>query len=565
MRSTPAFCTILCCAATAAGGAWEAEEFPIACWRGPGPAHNTLEHYRILKECGFNVVGPTGGHTPETNRVLLECCARVGLKAILTDPRIAPEMVLRNDWQKLVADIVADYAASPALYGYYLRDEPSSLLFEPLGLISREFEAQDPAHLPYINLFPTYASTGQLGTPTYADHLERFVRTTQPRLISYDHYALLKAGGFRPDYYENMELVLGISLAGGIPWWYVHNSGAYSGYRSPTEAEMRWQLYTSLAYGAKGISYWYYWGRQQEHDERTGVVDAEGRPTWLYGILKALNRETQVLGRILLPLTCTGVYHVGEIPAGTRRLGTDAILQLPPQSSLMVAFFDSPAAQPYAMVVNRDCTEPCGDELALLPHVVRVESISPRDGSAAELAIDNGRVRLDVPPGGGVLLRLSTAFDYPKPPDTRTAIAFHFDGNGDMEGWDGLSGLDNPVVAGGTLTMALGARDPHLQRTYLRIPPDTHRSLRLRMRVTSGAPMAQVFWTTSEEPAFADTRYMNFEITPDGQWHEYEIPLHQHPRWAGKEIRGIRLDPSTGGAEPGARVEIDWIVGLPPQ
>ena len=80
-----------------------------------------------------------------------------------------------------------------------------------------------------------------------------------------------------------MALVRAESIRTGIPWWYVHNSGAYSGYRVPTAAEMRWQLYTSLAYGTKGVSYWHYWGRNQENDERTGVVDPDGKPTRLTG------------------------------------------------------------------------------------------------------------------------------------------------------------------------------------------------------------------------------------------------------------------------------------------
>ena len=131
-----------------------------------------------------------------------------------------------------------------------------------------------------------------------------------------------------------------------------------------------------------------------------------------------------------------------------------------------------------------------------------------------------------------------------------------------MEGWGGLASLSAERVAGGTLTMALGKRDPHFSRMYLRIAPDAYQALRVRMRVTSGSPAAQVFWVTSDEPVFADTKYVNFDIVPDGEWHDYEIPVGEHKRWAGKEIRGIRLDPSTGGAARGAIVEIDWIVGV---
>jgi hypothetical protein len=554
----------VCVIGTAATAApWTANEFPIACWRGPRPAQNTLENYRILRECGFNIVGPTGGYTPEQNRELLLYCRQAGLKAIVCDPRIAPATVLRDDWQKVVADVVKDYSGFDALYGYYLLDEPSSMLFDPLGMLSRELERLDPDHLPYINLLPTYANTKQLGTPTYEEHLIRFIETASPRLLSYDHYALRKAGGVRSDYYENMALVQEASRRSGIPWWYVHYSGAYSGYRAPTEAEMRWQVYTSLAYGAKGISYWYYWGRNQEGDERTGVVDPDGKPTWLYPILQRLNHETQILGNILLPMDCTEVYHVGDIPPGTRRMGTEALVKLPDDAPLMAGIFRDDAGEQAALVVNRDATQAVDVAITFLPHVARIEQVSSDDGSTRELTRnEEGAVNLKVSAGGGTLLRLETAFDYPKPPETLTAIDFQFDGE-DMEGWGGLAGLSNPQVKGGTLTMNLGARDPHFHRTHLRIAPDTYRALRLRMRVTGGSKTAQVFWTTGDEPVFADTRYMNFDIVPDGKWHEYEIPLATHERWAGKEIRALRIDPSTGGAQTGDVVEIDWITGVP--
>jgi len=54
---------------------------------------------------------------------------------------------------------------------------------------------------------------------------------------------------------------------------------------------------------------------------------------------------------------------------------------------------------------------------------------------------------------------------------------------------------------------------------------------------------------------------MNFTVIPDGEWHEYVVPVGEHPRWRGQPIRAIRLDPVTGGAESGSQVEIDSIVG----
>lgn len=564
MRCAALLVTALSCVAAYPQVPWQAEEFPIAAWGGPPPSHNTLEAYRVFRDCNFNITGPTGGYDVAGNLKMLDLCEQVGLKAIVVDGRISPDMVQRDDWDELVAQIVADYSAHPALYGYYLRDEPNYVMFEALGQISREFEHRDPAHLPYINLFPTYASVQQLGNPTYEDHLATYLSIVTPRLISFDHYALLKSGGIRPDYFENMELVREYSLRTGIPWWFVHNSGAYSGYREPTAAELRWQLYTSLAYGTKGVSYWYYWGRPQERDERTGVVDAEGRPTRLYSILQQLNAETRVLGRVLLPLRSTGVFHVGDIPPGARRLGTDAAIRLPQDQPLLVGLFAGEEDTQYALVVNRDYQNPVEFTASFLPHVVAVERIWAEDGVAQEQPLTNGALTLKLDPGDGALLHLRTHFVYPQSPPVLTAIDFQFNHDGDLEGWEGFNSLSQPTVKDGVLTMRVGERDPHFSHTHLRIAPNTYRAVGVRMRITSGQPTAQLFWITAAEPAFAETKYLNFPIQPDGQWHEYEIPVGEHPRWANQEILGIRLDPTVGGSAPGAIAQIDWIVGVTP-
>jgi hypothetical protein len=117
-----------------------------------------------------------------------------------------------------------------------------------------------------------------------------------------------------------------------------------------------------------------------------------------------------------------------------------------------------------------------------------------------------------------------------------------------------------PIVADGVMRMQITGRDPHFARGMLRMPPDTHSALKVRMRITGGAAQGQVFWATAEEPRFRDDKFMNFETQPDGHWHEYTIPVGEHEKWAGQQIVALRLDPSVGDAA-GETVEIDYIIG----
>ena len=45
----------------------------------------------------------------------------------------------------------------------------------------------------------------------------------------------------------------------GIPFWNYFNTIPYQGHRDPTYGELSWQVFTSLAFGAKGVLYFTYW------------------------------------------------------------------------------------------------------------------------------------------------------------------------------------------------------------------------------------------------------------------------------------------------------------------
>jgi len=541
---------------------WKPEEFPIGFWHGPPPEANTLETWRQVKEANFTFCFARGGYTTEDNRKLLDFCQQLGLRALVIDGRLSWQMIANDDWRKTIAAVVADYGSHPALFGYYVQDEPNYRLFEPLAQINQELLRQDPAHLPYINLFPTYATVEQLGTPTYWDHLEKFLSIVKPAVLSFDHYCLMKDRPDRPDYFENLELIRRAALKFDTPPWIVILSIPHYGYRDPTAADMRWQVFTSLAYGMKGIMYFTYWTEKAwEAEGHIAIVDSAGRPARLYPIVKALNAEILTLGKILLHLKSTGVYHTGEIPQGCARLGSDSLIRLPVDVPLLVGFFESAEGAQYAMIVNRDKVNAVSFEATFLPHVKEVLQVSPVTGKEEPLVLTNGVVKFSLPAGDGRLLRLVTDFRYPAFPSPLTEINFQFNTDGDLEGWEGFHSLASSTVTGGRFVAKFSGDDPYLCRLFLRVPADRYSKIRVRMRLHSGSKQGQFFWATAAEPAFRDDKYMNFTVIPDGEWHEYVVPVGEHPRWRGQPIRAIRLDPVTGGAESGSQVEIDSIVG----
>ena len=158
--------------------------FLISFWCGPPPGETTLARYREIAGAGFNaVLPPCGGPiTPELNRRILELCAQTGLKAVVSDPRLEPGEPEPGSSELGAAldGVVADYAKSPALLGYFLQDEPSAGQFSRLAALERGLRERDSKRLAYVNLFPSYASAAQLGLPSYSSQPPSPMQSTGP-------------------------------------------------------------------------------------------------------------------------------------------------------------------------------------------------------------------------------------------------------------------------------------------------------------------------------------------------------------------------------------------------
>ena len=199
------------------------------------------------------------------------------------------------------------------------------------GKARRASRARDPAHMAYINLFPTYASNEQLGTRgdavgAYAEHLRQFVQTVKPELISYDHYQFA-ADGDLDGYFLNLAMIREAAQTAGVPFLNIVQACSWTPVRRvPKGDEMRYLLYTSLAYGAQGISYYVYCCA----GHTGGIANADGTPTALYDALRSLNREFVAVADELASLKSVGAYHLGMLPAGAIPLPQEAPFRLDP-------------------------------------------------------------------------------------------------------------------------------------------------------------------------------------------------------------------------------------------
>lgn len=371
-----------------------------------GPALNDRSATQMA-DGGFNVVW--------CGEKDLETAQRHGLRGQLQDGLLTPASLDdANQRQKLDA-LIERVRRHPALYAYFITDEPSAAQFPALGRLVAYLRERDPEHMAYINLFPTYANNEQLGTKgdtvtAYRQHLREYVAAVKPDLISYDHYQFAVEGD-QGQYFLNLGLIRRAAIEARRPFLNIVQACSWTpSMRVPTGDEMRYLIYTTLAYGGQGISYYIYTCA----GHTGGIANADGSPTPLFEALKTLNREFVAIARELQPLRSVGAYHAGMVPQGAEALPKDAPVSIEPAlpsstpkprervTGALLGYFTSSAneANPtHVVIVNLDYKS---EQTFTLRHPGKMELFDANTGRWS--AQEGAKIRLQG--GAGKLLRL---------------------------------------------------------------------------------------------------------------------------------------------------------------
>ena len=289
------------------------DEFPVSHWYTIEPwaytnsdgTYNdelTRARYQEMKDAGINTTlyyGHAVNCSIEEQKRLLGICEEVGLKFI-------GQTQYGGNIDR-IPEIKANLASSPAYVGDYISDEPSATAFDHLGAYTKAFLEAMPDKEVYINLFPIYAKESVLGTPTYARHIDEYLDKVPTKSLSYDYYGFVPQGGIGSDYFTNLDLVRSKTLNKRIPYWVITQSGQVGSNRIPTEKEERWNVWSTIALGSKGISYFCYWTPSGGgYDTTPYMIDLEGNKTDFYYIVQRVNADIRTIGKKLLPCHADG-------------------------------------------------------------------------------------------------------------------------------------------------------------------------------------------------------------------------------------------------------------------
>lgn len=375
---------------------WSAGSFPILPWDWPENMSDLSRSHKSglhsIAECNFNVAGFV---KPEA----LSTCERLGLAAIVVGRR-------KREWSKVsdkeidltVRTMVEKSGGSKAVIGYYITDEPGASEFPALAKVVKAVKKYAPGKIAYINLFPNFAKSGaegksQLETNSYTEYLERFVREVRPQIISYDNYMVqlsqdLKDNTKAAKYYTNLLEVRRVALKYDLPFWNTVSSNQIRPFTPiPSPANLRFQAYTTLAAGGRGIAWYTYYAKNYGY----APIDKSNNRTLTWRYLQEVNRQVAILGPKMNNLNSVGIYFTSPPP--TKELPVlpgKLVRRIRTNAPMMIGEFKHDDGTNYIMVVNLSLRESAKFALDTIRPYNQIYVISAEDGKPDPLDNESG-------------------------------------------------------------------------------------------------------------------------------------------------------------------------------
>jgi hypothetical protein len=399
------------------------EFFPILPW---DALHDWKKPYRAPKrgleniaDCGFTMAGFV---KPED----LPLCEKLGLKAIMAPAET--EEPWFGEWRKLsdqeidkrVKEMVDRTGQSRAVLCYFIMDEPGAPSFPALAKAVAAVKKYAPGKLAYINLFPSYATVGapdksQLGTASYTEYLERFVKEVKPQVISYDNYMVQYSDDLLEErtaavYYADLLEIRRVSQKHDLPFWNIVSCNQIRPETTvPSPANLAFQAYTTMAAGGRGVS----WYKYYQDGYAYAPIDGSGNKTETWQYLQVVNRQVGVLGPIMNRLRSTGVFFTSPPPVKSLPLLPGRIIKeveskasprgiIKARPPIIVGEFRDEQGKDYAMIVNLSLERSTNIKLETVKSYKAKQVYSAADGKPVPLDEKNGHWALA---GHGLLIR----------------------------------------------------------------------------------------------------------------------------------------------------------------
>ncbi len=252
-----------------------------------------LNQLKTIKELGVDTIVDSNNWDDSfaSGKALLIKAQNKGIRVMLHGTRLdsAKEINFLKDFK--------------SLYRFYVRDEPKN--FEQIDSVAKD-----------INLLNSAGAAPGIAT-VYNDFnlIDYYYKNVNSKEVLIDHYPLTldtptSGNGLQQKFDEltqTFDKLSGLSKTYNRPFWFFVQAHSWSDLRDPTPKEIRAMTYLSLAYGAKGIFYFYYW--TDPRVPSVGLVDINFQPNAKYYEVQKINQEIRKIRDILINLENVGTCN----------------------------------------------------------------------------------------------------------------------------------------------------------------------------------------------------------------------------------------------------------------
>ncbi len=320
--------------------------FPIGFWNTASAIKFGREGVQDWADFGTTLT-MTGFYEYEPDKkkmteILDECYAK-GIQIILVDRRMTYENISSSDFETVMRQNIADFGSHPAIYGFYLGDEPGGNYIEDAIKTVHLFRELCPDKEPFINLLPwcpwhcekTDDSIMLSNhTTNYKEKIVDFIRRSGVRILSYDCYMQMQ-GRISSDkwldaYFRNLNIFQEAAAETGAELWFTTLATAHGGYRCPSQDDLRWEISTAVAHGVQGLFYWFMYAEPYNINYRLHPINQFNERTDTFRWASEENRIFQMIyGSLFCELKLDKVYHIEKTYGGTPLLseGNDEFIE----------------------------------------------------------------------------------------------------------------------------------------------------------------------------------------------------------------------------------------------
>lgn len=264
----------------------------------------------------FETIRLRSEEAERTAMMVLDIAEKYGVKYWVRDwsfygfgRNFSESITTKEDYEKVIAEMFSDenpYIDHPAYGGNFGFDEPENEMEMQSMAWQAELynkyikENSDVGGEIYFNLLPVYGSP-----TTYREDVDYYFEHVAPHVgyISYDHYPYKNNGTenyIRETYYYNYELLAQKCKENNYELRaFVQAKGDFTGMRNMDSiADLRYQIYSGLAFGVREFSYYTYSSAVNEtnytSDDGYSLYDHKTNTyTWVYDAAKQVHSEVK--------------------------------------------------------------------------------------------------------------------------------------------------------------------------------------------------------------------------------------------------------------------------------